>query len=271
MEIMNDEKRDQAESQASQSGDAGGQGEGKAQPTQAEPDQAEPTQAEPTQAEPAAPADAAAEVVDAAAGEARAEEDAAALKDQLLRALAEAENARRRAKKDVADAGKFAIAGLARDLLTVADNLGRALENISEAARQENEMLQTLAEGVEMTAKELAGAFEQHGIRRIDPLGEKFDYNLHQAMFEKEDPDHPDGSVVQVLQTGYTIGDRLLRPAMVGVAKGGAKMAAQPAAGETAETAETAETTETAETDDESGAPEETDGEDLGGRIDTSA
>ena len=145
-----------------------------------------------------------------------------ALKDQLLRALADAENARRRARKDVEDARAYAISRFAEDLLGVADNLGRALASIPAERRDSDEAVKALADGVEMTAREFEAVLARHGITRIDPLGEKFDYNRHQALFETADTDRPDGTVVQVLQTGYRIGDRLLREAMVGVAKGGA-------------------------------------------------
>ena len=145
-----------------------------------------------------------------------------ALKDQLLRALADAENARRRARKDVEDARTYAISRFAQDLLGVADNLGRALASIPAERRDGDEAVRAIADGVEMTAREFEAVLARHGISRIDPLGEKFDYNRHQALFETADTDQPDGTVVQVLQTGYRIGDRLLREAMVGVAKGGA-------------------------------------------------
>ena len=154
-----------------------------------------------------------------------------ALKDQLLRALAETENARRRARKDVADARTYAISRFAQDLLGVADNLGRALESIPAERRVEDEAVKAIADGIEMTARELETVLERHGITRIDPLGEAFDYNLHQALFETADTDKPDGTVVQVAQVGYRIGDRLLRAAMVGVAKGGAVPAPDDTAG----------------------------------------
>lgn len=155
-----------------------------------------------------------------------AEGGEAALKDQLLRALADAENARRRAKKDVDDARNYAISRFAQDLLGVADNLGRALESIPAERRESDEAVKAIAEGIEMTAREFETVLGRHGITRIDPLGEKFDYNLHQALFETAETDQPDGTVVQVFQTGYRIGERLLREAMVGVAKGGSAPAA---------------------------------------------
>ena len=155
------------------------------------------------------------------AGDDEAAEGEAELKDQLLRALADAENARRRARKDVNDARAYAISRFAEDLLAVADNLGRALESIPAEQRADDEAVKAIADGVEMTARQLEAVLSRHGITKIDPLGEKFDYNLHQALFETADTDQPDGTVVQVAQTGYTIGDRLLRAAMVGIAKGG--------------------------------------------------
>ena len=173
------------------------------------------------------------DVADAEEDEAEDGEDA--LKDQLLRALADAENARRRAKKDVDDARNYAISRFAQDLLGVADNLGRALESIPAERRESDDAVKAIAEGIEMTAREFETALGRHGITRIDPLGEKFDYNLHQALFETAETDQPDGTVVQVFQTGYRIGDRLLREAMVGVAKGGTPPAADDEADPEAE------------------------------------
>lgn len=151
--------------------------------------------------------------------EADGEEGIAELKDQLLRALAETENVRRRAKKDVTDANRYGIANFARDMLSVSDNMARALDSIPSEARDDSEIVKALAEGVEMTAREMASALERHGIRQVNPLGEKFDYNLHQAMFEAPASGQPDGTIIEVVQAGYMIGERLLRPAMVGVAK----------------------------------------------------
>ncbi len=147
-------------------------------------------------------------------------EDVAELKDQLLRALAETENVRRRARKEVADASRYGIANFARDMLSVSDNMARALESVPGEAGEDSETLKALVEGVEMTAREMASALERHGIEQVNPLGEKFDYNLHQAMFEAPATGQPDGTIVEVVQAGYMIGERLLRPAMVGVAKG---------------------------------------------------
>ncbi|HWT98963.1 MAG TPA: nucleotide exchange factor GrpE [Terriglobales bacterium] len=158
---------------------------------------------------------------------AAAQAEAAALKDQLLRALAETENVRRRAARDKEDATKFAMAGFAREVLGVADNLSRAIEAISPESLEKDPALKTLFEGVQATQRQLDTAFEKQAIKRVWPLGEKFDSNLHQAMFEVPGTDKPAGTVVQVLQAGYTLHERLLRPAMVGVAKG-QPVAAQP-------------------------------------------
>jgi molecular chaperone GrpE len=150
------------------------------------------------------------------------EAELAEYKDRLLRALAETENVRRRAQREREDASKYAIAGFAKDLLSAADNLRRALESLPESEAKD-ERTRSLLAGVAATERELLGVFERHGIKRIDPQGEVFDHNVHQAIFEAERPDQPSGSVVEVLQPGYVLHDRLLRPAMVGVAKGGPK------------------------------------------------
>lgn len=150
------------------------------------------------------------------------EAELAEYKDRLLRALAETENVRRRAQREREDASKYAIAGFAKDLLSAADNLRRALESMPESEAKD-ERTRSLLAGVAATEREVLGVFERHGIKRIDPKGEGFDHNFHQAIFEAERPDQPSGSVVEVLQPGYVLHDRLLRPAMVGVAKGGPK------------------------------------------------
>jgi|SRR5579883_2955119 molecular chaperone GrpE len=139
-------------------------------------------------------------------------------KDRLLRALAEVENIRRRAERERAEAVKYAVTGFAKDLLAVADNLRRALDSMPEAEIADGRT-RSLLDGVAATERELLAAFERHGLRRIDPKGERFDHNLHEAVFEAERPDQPGGIVVEVLQPGYVLHDRLLRPAMVGVSK----------------------------------------------------
>jgi len=145
-------------------------------------------------------------------------------KDRLLRALAEAENTRRRAQRERDDATKYAISGFAKELLSAADNLRRALDSLPEAEVGDDRTRSLLA-GVAATERELLAVFERHGIRRIDPMGERFDHNLHQAIFEVEHGDRLPGTIVEVLQPGYLLHDRLLRPAMVGVAKPPAKPA----------------------------------------------
>lgn len=179
----------------------------------------EPAAPEPTVAE--APAEPTAEqrLARAEAKIAALEAEAAQLKDQLLRALAEAENTRRRARKEVEDTAKYAVANLAKDVLAAPDNLRRALDNIPAEGRQADALLDRLAKGVELVERDLHAVFERYGITRIEPLGQPFDHNLHQALFEVPTADDPAGTVVQVLAPGYLIYDRLLRPAMVAVAK----------------------------------------------------
>jgi molecular chaperone GrpE len=152
--------------------------------------------------------------------------EAAEAKDKMLRTLAEMENLRRRTSKEVADARSYGIAAFARDVLDIADNLQRALDAVPADARAAADPgLKALIEGVELTERSLHATLEKNGVRKFDPSGEKFDPNFQQAMFEVPDPSVPAGTVVQVAQAGYTIGDRVLRPALVGVAKGGAKPA----------------------------------------------
>lgn len=153
----------------------------------------------------------------------------AALRDQTLRTLAEMENLRRRTEREVQDAGRYAIASFARDLLALGDNLRRALDAVPADAREGTDAaLKSLLDGVEMTERDFLKTIEKHGVRKLAPTGQKFDPNLHQAMFEVPDPSVANGTVVQVLQEGYVIGDRVLRPALVGVAKGGPKVADKP-------------------------------------------
>ncbi|HWM47656.1 MAG TPA: nucleotide exchange factor GrpE [Xanthobacteraceae bacterium] len=148
----------------------------------------------------------------------------AELKDQFLRTLADMENLRRRTEREVADARAYGIASFARDVLAVADNIQRALEATGPDWKAKADPAgQALFDGVELTERELLKALEKHGIKKLDPAGQKFDPNLHQAMFEIDDASVPAGTVVQVLQAGFTIGERILRPAMVAVSKGGPK------------------------------------------------
>lgn len=145
--------------------------------------------------------------------------EAADLKDRLLRVAAEMENLRRRNERELADTRQYAVTGFARDMVSVADNLRRALESVPAGAGEADPSLARLVEGVEMTERELLKALGRHGIQRLDPQGQKFDPNFHQAMFEVENADVAGGTVVQVVQPGYSIGDRVLRPALVGVSK----------------------------------------------------
>jgi molecular chaperone GrpE len=151
---------------------------------------------------------------------AAAEAQVADYKDKAQRALAEAENTRRRVTRERDDAVKYGVTNLARDLLTAADNLRRAIASVPEA-QVKDEATRNLLAGVAATERELLAAFERHGIRRIDPKGERFDHNFHQAIFEAENTGQPAGTIIEVMQPGYVLHDRLLRPAMVGVAKGG--------------------------------------------------
>lgn len=150
------------------------------------------------------------------------EQQVAELKDRLLRALADVENTRRRSEREIEETRKYAASNFAKDLLSVPDNLRRALDSIGDDLREGHESVRNLVLGIEMVEKELLGAFERHGIAKIDPLGQKFDHNFHQAMYEVPTADQPAGTVVEVLQPGYVMRDRLLRPAMVAVAKGAA-------------------------------------------------
>jgi molecular chaperone GrpE len=156
----------------------------------------------------------------------QAQAEIARLKDQLLRTLADAENSRRRAQKEREDTAKFATANFAKEMLGVADNFRRALEAVPKDMRG-NETLKNLVTGLEATERQLQAALERFGIKKLEPLGQLFDPNYHRVMMEMENTDQPPGTVVQVLQPGYVIHDRLLREALVAVAKGGAQATAK--------------------------------------------
>ena len=159
------------------------------------------------------------------------------LRDRYLRLAAEMDNLRRRTERDVRDAKSYAVAGFARDMLGVSDNLRRALDAIPAEARESGDAgFSALIEGVELTERAMLSAVERHGVKKLEPEGQKFDPNFHQAMFEIPNTDVPNNTVLQVVQAGYTIGDRVLRPAMVGVSKGGPK-ATQEAPAEDAKSA----------------------------------
>ena len=183
----------------------------------AEPETEAVAEAE-TEAEAAAPADPTAVL----------QAEVALLKDQLLRALAETENLRRRSRRERDDALKYAAVPFIRDLVGATDNLRRAMASVSPEALEADEHLKTLMAGLEMTEMEFATVFERHHIVKIDPIGARLDPHSHEAMFEVPDTETPSGTVVQVVQPGYRLHDRLLRPAQVGVAKGGQTAEPQP-------------------------------------------
>ncbi|MGO9005182.1 MAG: nucleotide exchange factor GrpE [Beijerinckiaceae bacterium] len=148
------------------------------------------------------------------------------LKDRLLRSLADIENMRRRTDREVADAKIYGVTAFARDMLTFADNLRRAVENVPSDLRAQAEApIKALIEGIELTERDFLSRLTCHGVKKLDPLGAKFDPNMHDALYEVADETKPSGTVIQVVEEGYTIGDRVLRPAKVGVAKGGPKAA----------------------------------------------
>ena len=152
--------------------------------------------------------------------------EAAEARDKMLRTLAEMENLRKRTAKEVADARSYGITGFARDILDIADNLQRALDAVpAEMKATADPALKAFIEGVELTERSLLNTLEKNGVKKFDPSGEKFNPNFQQAMYEVPDTSVPSGTVVQVVQAGYTIGERVLRPALVGVSKGGAKPA----------------------------------------------
>lgn len=153
--------------------------------------------------------------------------EAAEARDKMLRTLAEMENLRKRTAREVADGRTYAIANFARDVLDIADNLQRALDAVpAEAKAAADPGLKALIEGVELTERSLHATMAKNGVKKFDPAGEKFDPNFQQAMYEVPDSSVPAGTVVQVVQAGYTLGERVLRPALVAVSKGGAKVAA---------------------------------------------
>lgn len=156
------------------------------------------------------------------------EEELARTKDHMLRSVAEAENTRKRALKDREDASKFSIAGFARELLAVSDNLRRALEAIPGELLASEPRLKNLVDGIEATERELLRSFEKNGIKKLNPLGEPFNANFHEVMFEMPAPGSPPGTITQVIEVGYVLHDRLLRPARVGVARNDGNGSAPP-------------------------------------------
>ncbi|MCQ8784288.1 nucleotide exchange factor GrpE [Mangrovibrevibacter kandeliae] len=163
------------------------------------------------------------------------EAENADVKDRMLRLAAEMENLRRRTEREIKDARTYAVTSFAREMLSVTDNLRRAIDAVPDEARASGENgLTALIEGVEVTERGMLASLEKFGVKRLEPEGQRFDANFHQAMFEVPNPDVPNGTVVQVVQAGYAIGDRVLRPALVGVSKGGPKQAAEPKPAEAA-------------------------------------
>ena len=154
-------------------------------------------------------------------------------RDKTLRTLAEMENLRKRTTREVADARTYGISGFARDILDIADNLQRALDAIpAEAKETADPGIKAFIEGVELTERSLLNTLEKNSVKKFDPSGQKFDPNFQQAMYEVPDASVPSGTVVQVVQAGFMIGERVLRPALVGVSKGGAKAAPSAAPSE---------------------------------------
>jgi molecular chaperone GrpE len=147
------------------------------------------------------------------------QEEVLKLRDQWVRAVAETDNVRKRSQRDLEESSKYAITGFAGDMVQVLENLKRAADTVPLEARDGNDLLKSLAEGIDLTLQELLRIFDKFGIKRVDPQGQKFDHNLHQAVVQVENNDVEAGTVVQVVQSGYVIGDRLLRPAMVVVSK----------------------------------------------------
>jgi len=189
-------------------------------------DNATPTAGKDTQGNPSA---------DAADPATQATREAAEYKDRWLRALAEMENLRRRTEREVSDARTYGVTQFARDVVSVADHMERALQALDDEIRAKADArVKGLLDGVELTEREFLKVLEKHGVRKLEPQGQKFDPHRHQAMFEVPDESVPAGTVVQVVQSGYVIGDRVLRPALVGVAKGGPKPAASDEAEATA-------------------------------------
>ena len=153
------------------------------------------------------------------------------MRDRLLRTMADMENLRRRTEREKGDTARYAISNFARDVLTIGDNLRRVIEHVPADAATGDPALKSFLEGVELTERELLKMLEKHGVAKFEPLGQRFDPNQQQAMYEVPTTDVPEGTVMEVMQAGYTIGDRVLRPALVAVSKGGPKPAAQTAEG----------------------------------------
>lgn len=199
------------------------------------------------------------------------------LKDKFMRTMADMENLRRRKDREIADKEKYAITSFAKEILSVADNIQRAIESVPKEDIKDDSPLKSLLEGVQMTEREFGNALEKFGIIRIDPTDQLFDPNMHQAMFEVEDPEKTSGTIVQVIQSGYQIGERVLRPAMVGISKGGAKASKAPvtqeenAAKEEIPEETTAQETSSKNAENTEAATNENEESGVGAKIDKSA
>lgn len=217
---MTKDKKNQTKAKSAENGDAPPEAEA---PEEAAADEAPPPATEAGAEPEELDEEAGGETDDESEEEPTPEQRVEELNDKLLRALAEAENVRRRAERDKSDAAKYAIANFAREVLGVADNMKRAMASVDSEARKKDPALEQLMVGLEMTEREMLSTFERFGIKPIEAMGEKFDHNLHEAMFELDDATIPAGTVMQVVEPGYMLNDRLLRPAKVGVSKGGPK------------------------------------------------
>ena len=192
----------------------------KTDPREADEDQAKPAPSEKPQAQ------------DAGGGDVAGDLDTllsenAEMRDKLLRTMADMENLRQRTEREKTDTSRYAISNFARDVLTIGDNLRRTIEHVPADAAAQDPALKSFLEGVELTERELLKMMEKHGVTKLEPLGQRFDPNQQQAMYEVPTTEVPEGTVVEVMQAGYAIADRVLRPALVAVSKGGAKPAPQ--------------------------------------------
>ncbi|MHA1517940.1 MAG: nucleotide exchange factor GrpE [Alphaproteobacteria bacterium] len=150
------------------------------------------------------------------------------MRDKLLRTMADMENLRRRTEREKEDTARYAISNFARDVLAIGDNLSRTIEHVPADAAAQNPALKSILEGIELTEREMLKMLEKYGVTKLEPLGQRFDPNQQQAMYEVPTTEVPEGTVVEVMQAGYTIGDRVLRPALVAVSKGGPKTDGEP-------------------------------------------
>ena len=192
-------------------------------------DKSDPREANEDQAKPAEPAEAESQAANPDASVELAGDlegllaENANMRDRLLRTMADMENLRRRTEREKSDTSRYAISNFARDVLTIGDNLKRAIDHVPAEAADQDPALKSFLDGVELTERELLNVLEKHGVTKLEPLGQRFDPNQQQAMYEVPTTDVPEGTVMEVMQAGYMIGDRCLRPALVAVSKGGAK------------------------------------------------